>query len=384
MKEDKSVMKAKFNLLVCATIVATHWNVTANAQLSPQGSSVSGAVYAMTNDPSENSVLVYSRNSNGLLTFRGPVSTHGRGSGGVLDPLQSQGSLLLSQDGSFLFAANPGSGTITTFRVAPSGLAFVGETDSGGAEPISIAIHGDLLYVLNTASITGFRILGDGRLSEIPSSTRFLATVGGRDLGASDIGFSPNGSFLVVTERDANQIVVFPIQADGTTGAPVLNPSHGNTPFALAFTPGEVLLVAEAAGVPGGGTAESSYSIAGGGTLQLISGSVPTQGAAACWNVVTRDGKFSVVTNAGSSTEALLLVSPSGQLSFVSTTSAGPNTAPLDTALTTNGLFLYTLDGGAGSISEFRFDESSQTLTLIGRISDGLTANSGLNGLAAY
>jgi 6-phosphogluconolactonase len=104
---------------------------------------------------SENSILVYSRNSNGLLTFRGPVSTHGRGSGGMLDPLQSQGSLVLSQDGSFLFAANPGSGTITTFRVVPSGLAFIGEADSGGAEPISIAIHGDLLYVLNTASITG-------------------------------------------------------------------------------------------------------------------------------------------------------------------------------------------------------------------------------------
>jgi len=51
MKENKSVMKAKFNLLVCATIVATHWDVTANAQLSPQGS-VSGAVYTMTNDPS--------------------------------------------------------------------------------------------------------------------------------------------------------------------------------------------------------------------------------------------------------------------------------------------------------------------------------------------
>jgi len=151
-----------------------------------------------------------------------------------------------------------------------------------------------------------------------------------------------------------------------------------------AFTPGEVLLVTEAAGVPGGGTAESSDSIAGGGTLQLISGSVPTQGAAACWSVVTGDGKFKVVTNAGSSTEALFSVSSSGQLTFVSSTSAEPNTAPTDTALTTNDLFLYALDGGAGSISEFRFDESSQTLTLIGRISDGLTANSGLNGLAAY
>jgi 6-phosphogluconolactonase len=378
-------MKPKFNLLICATIVATHWGVTANAQLSSQGSSVSGAVYTMTNDASENSILLYSRNSNGLLTFRGPVSTHGRGSGGILDPLQSQGSLILSQDGSFLFAANPGSGTITTFRVVPSGLAFVGETNSGGAEPISIAIHGELLYVVNTASITGFRILGDGRLSEIPSSTRFLATVGGRDLGASDIAFNPNGSFLAVTERVANQIVVFPVQADGTTGTPVANNSNGNTPFSEAFTPTGVLVVAEAAGGgPGGGSAASSYAIADGGTLQVISGSVPSQGAGACWDILTRDGKFSVLTNAGSSNETLFSASPTGQLSFHSITSAGPNTAPLDTALTADGLFLYTLDGGAGSISEFRFDESSQTLTLLGRISDGLTANSGLQGLAAH
>ena len=63
-------MKPKFDLLVCATIVATHWGVTANAQLGSQGSGVFGAVYTMTNDASENSVLVYSRNSNGLLTLK--------------------------------------------------------------------------------------------------------------------------------------------------------------------------------------------------------------------------------------------------------------------------------------------------------------------------
>jgi hypothetical protein len=45
-------------LLVCATIVATHWGVTANAQLGSEGSGVSGAVYTMTNDASENSILV--------------------------------------------------------------------------------------------------------------------------------------------------------------------------------------------------------------------------------------------------------------------------------------------------------------------------------------
>jgi 6-phosphogluconolactonase len=355
----------------------------ANAQVGSERPGVAGAVYAMTNDASENRVLVYRRNSKGLLTFHRPVLTHGRGSGGVLDPLQSQGSLALSEDDKFLFVANAGSGTISSFRVVPSGLAFVDQTNSGGAQPLSIAIDGDLLYVLNNASITGFRILHDGRLSAVPASTRFLAAILARDLGASDIAFSPNGSFLVLTERLANQIVVFPVEADGVTGTPVDNNSHGNTPFSCAFTPSGVLIVAEFAGGPDGGAAASSYTIAMDGTLQLISGSVPTQGTAACWNVVTPDGKACVVTNAGSCTETLFSVSEAGELSFVNVTSAGPNTTPIDTALTPDGLFLYTLNAEAGSISAYRLDESSRTLTLLGSVSDGLTGSSGLNGLAA-
>jgi 6-phosphogluconolactonase len=372
-------MNARIKVLMCATIVAAHWSFTAHAQ---DGSGASGAVYIMTNDASENSILVYSRNSNGLLTFQGPVPTQGRGSGGILDPLQSQGSLVLSQDGSLLFAANAGSGTITTFRVLPFGLAFVDQANSGGVGPLSIAIHGNLLYVLNIANITGFRIRPSGSLRPIPSSTRFLASVGGRDLGDSDIAFNPSGSFLAVTERVSNQIVVFPVQSDGTTGTPVANNSNGNTPFACAFTSTGILVVTETAGAPSG-SAASSYSIADGGTLQVISGSVPSQGAGACWNAVTRDGQFAVLTNAGSSNETLYSISQTGQLSFHSITSAGQGVAPLDTALSANGLFLYTLDGAAGSISEFRLDESSQTLTLLGTISNGLTANSGLQGLSA-
>jgi 6-phosphogluconolactonase len=372
-------MKLKLNFLVCATIVATHWAVSGNAQNGP---GQSGAVYTMTNDPSNNSILVYSRNSNGVLTFQGSVSSQGRGSGGIIDPLQSQGSLVLSQNSPFLFAANAGSGTITTFRVLPFGLAFVSQADSGGAEPISIAIHGNLLYVLNTASIVGFQIQSNGRLTAIPSSTRFLETVGGRDLGASDIVFNPNGNFLALTERDSNQIVLFPVETNGTLGTPVASNSNGDMPFACAFTPSGVLVVAEAAGAPGG-PAASSYAIAPSGALQVISGSVPTQGAAACWEILTKDGKFGVVTNAGSSNESLFSISDAGQLSFQSITSAGPNVTPLDTALTADGLFIYTLDEAAGSISEFRFDESSQTLTLLGAISDGLTGNTGHQGMAA-
>ena len=185
-------MKVKLYSLACSFLVATQWATTGNAQIRSDNPAESGAVYAMTNDAVDNKILVYSRNSNGLLTFQRSVSTNGRGSGGIIDPLESQGSVVLSQDSSFLFVANAGSGTITTFRAVSSGLAFIGEAASGGAEPISITLHGDLLYVLNTASITGFQIERNGKLTAIPSSTRFLEQIGGRDLGASDIAFSPD------------------------------------------------------------------------------------------------------------------------------------------------------------------------------------------------
>lgn len=374
----RMVLRFGLTAILCAASGA------ASANSCPTGNRPSGAVYAMTNDATDNRIVVYSRNSNGLLAFKGSVSTHGRGSGGILDPLLSQGSLTLSGEDEFLFAANAGSGTITSFRVVPWGLAFVAEANSGGAEPISIAVHGDLLYVLNNDSITGFRVLHNGTLAPVQSSTRFLAVVQARDLGASDIAFSPNGRFLVVTERAANQIVVFPVDADSTTGTAVPSNSNGNTPFSCAFTPAGVLIVSEFAGGPGGNSAASSYLINSDGTLKLVSGSLPTQGTAACWNVVTSDGKFSIVTNSISSTATLFSMSDGGQLSFVNVTSAGPNVVPIDTALSADSLFLYILDGGSGAISEFRLDESSQTLTLIGTISGGLTGNSGLNGLIAY
>jgi 6-phosphogluconolactonase len=90
------------------------------------------------------------------------------------------------------------------------------------AIPHPVATHGDLLYTQNIADVTGFRILPDGTLRAVLSSTRFLATVGGRDLGDSDIAFNPNRSFPAVTERVANQIVVFPVRVDGTKRVPVV------------------------------------------------------------------------------------------------------------------------------------------------------------------
>src|SRR5262245_28506477 len=180
------------------------------------------AVFVMTNDAEENTVVAYERTQYGTLQSPHRYETGGRGSGGNIDPLGSQGSLTLSDDGSLLFAANAGSGTVSVFRVFGSRLALVDRANSGGSEPNAVAQHGKLVYVLNTAassSVVGFRLF-DGKLVRIPDSRRFLS---GNFANSGSVAFSPDGRFLVVAERATNSIDVFRVQADGRLSAITLN-----------------------------------------------------------------------------------------------------------------------------------------------------------------
>src|SRR5579864_2536835 len=76
-----------------------------------------GAVFVMTNNVDKNEVITYHRAGDGTLQEGARFATGGRGSGGNNDPLESQGSLTLSQDHALLFAVNAGSGEISVFRV---------------------------------------------------------------------------------------------------------------------------------------------------------------------------------------------------------------------------------------------------------------------------
>lgn len=70
---------------------------------------VDDAVYTMTNDPAGNEVVVFDRDNDGMLTMADSVATQGLGSGGVFDPLVSQGSLIISDNGRWLIAVNAAS-----------------------------------------------------------------------------------------------------------------------------------------------------------------------------------------------------------------------------------------------------------------------------------
>lgn len=341
------------------------------------------AVFVMTNDADANEIIAYERNANGTLRGAHHYQTGGRGSGGTIDPLASQGALTLSEDASLLFAVNAGSGTVSVFRVFGSRLWLVDRDATGGAEPNAVAQHGSLVYVLNTAgssSVVGFRV-HEGRLARIPDSLRFLS---GNFVNSASLAFSPDGHWLAVTERATNHIDVFRVQADGRLSEITVNPSAGPGAFAVTFAPNGTALVAETGGPGPNSSAISSYAVASDATLVPISASVPTLGAANCWNVVTPDGRFVYNSNAGTSSISGFRIGANGALTPIGSTVVGTNPAGstnLDIAVSADGAYLYSLNAGTGAIGIFQIESDGQ-LTNFGTVG-GLPKAAGLNGIAA-
>jgi 6-phosphogluconolactonase len=342
-------------------------------------------VFVMTNNADKNEIIAYERAADGGLLESHRYDTEGRGSGGVTDPLGSQGSLTLSSDHSLLFAANAGSGTVSVFRVQHGGLSFVDKTPAGGSEPVAVAQWQNLVYVVDAAgsgNVVGFYLRHDGRLQPIQNSTAFLSASGA---GGASITISPDGQFLVVTERVANNIDVFRIQADGTLAKTVISPSAGPGAFAASFAPDGKLLVSETG--PAGTvntSAISSYSVLPGGTLSAVSQSVPTFGSANCWNAITPDGKYVYVSNSASSTISGFTIGKGGNLTPIGATVVGSNPAGsvnLDIAVSGDGKYLYSLNSGAGTIGVFAI-QSDGTLNNVDEI-QGLPKSVGFNGIAA-
>jgi 6-phosphogluconolactonase (cycloisomerase 2 family) len=354
----RSTLKSGFlRLLITALVIFPLLANTAGSAAAANDDL--GAVYTMTNAAAGNAIQVYERMADGTLSAGAMYLTGGLGSG---TGLGSQGALVLSQDNRWLFAVNAGSSEISVFTVQGNALTLVDKESSHGSTPISLTFHKPWLYVLNAGSggsIAGFRVSSTGQLTYVEGSMGLLSNNGvGPAPAPEQIGFTPDGHHLVVSEKGSNLIDTYSLD-HGIARGPVVTPSAGPAPYGFGFNEHGLLVISEAAH-----SAVSSYKVGDKG-LKVIKASLSDTQVAACWLVVTANGSYAYAANAGSGTISGYRVSDSGKLALLM-------------AFGSHDQFLYVLASGTNMINAFAIN-SNGSLQFVGAWS----SPAGASGLAA-
>ncbi len=338
------------------------------------------AVFVQTNELTGNRIAVYDRAKDGTLTPAGTYATGGLGGaatpGTESDRIASQGSLVYDRAHKLLFAVNAGSNTVSTFSVHGDTLSLENVVPSGGQFPASIAVHHDLVYVLNaggTGTVQGFRI-GQNGLAPIAGSTRTLGLANANPpfflTSPGQVGFSPDGhQLLVTTKASTSSIYVFQVGHDGLLSpAFVANPSATPVPFAFTFAHGR-LVSGEA-----GASSVTTYRLGHDGTLSDPKSASDGQ-VALCW--IQRVGRFFYVSNTGSNTLSSFTIK-GGQPMLLHAVAAMTGPGPIDLTSPKGTRFLYA-ETGSGSVHEYHVNGDG-TLTSIGVVT-GLPP--GIEGIAS-
>jgi 6-phosphogluconolactonase len=361
----------------------------------PAGSGASGLpgagfVFSQSNNPKANSVYVFKRMPGGQISLLETVNTGGRGSSAQqpfgLPLVDSADSVVVSPNDTLLFVVNSGDNTVSSFRVGTGGITLADTKPSGGILPVSLAVHGNVLYVLDGLSgdIMGYHYSTTGTLTPIVGSAQALSVVGPNGV-AADIGFNPSGNWLLVTMRyppltkgtsgQPGLIDTFSVQADGSVGPAIQTTAATPFPFGFRFLPNGIMVDTSAGRVsttnnsppPLGDGSQingslQTYTIASNGKLTPISNAA-SGGRAACWVALTPDNRYAFVTNTLSATAAhpapaapigtgrsaltRYAVTSNGDLTFLGNVNTGPGT-PTDVAVSPDGNYLYMADPNPG------------------------------------
>lgn len=323
------------------------------------------AVFVQNDDPAGNTVVAYARSRFGTLHEVGRYPTGGLGgvlAGSVVDHLASEGSL--GYDDGLLVAVNAGSNTITTFAASGDRLAHRQVLPSGGSFPVSVAVSGERVFVLNArdgGSIQGYLRFGD-RLVMVPGWHRdlgldphqtpeFTSTPG-------QIGFTPDGRRLVVTTKNgSNAVLVFGLGRFGLSATPVTTSLPGAVPFGFDFDAHGNLVLTEA----GTNSVATFRVLPSGGLVPLTTAA--TGQAATCWAVVA--GRHVYASNAGSANLSGYAISPFGGLTATGLTATDAGT--VDATTSPDGRFLDVQTGAAGIVDTFAVHRGG-VLTQIGSV----------------
>lgn len=316
-------------------------------QQAPTNGPSSGAVYVQTN-ASPNEVIAYRRAADGSLHRIGTVATGGEGDG--RPHLTSQGSVTLTGDRRHLLVTNAASDDLSVFSVADDGSIELRDRVHAGASPKSVAEHDGLVAVLSTGKpgLASFRLRADGIAPVVGGDVALAAS----DADPAQVGFSPDGSMVVITARGTDSIVTYEVMADGTFGASHAIASQGPTPYGFAITSNGTVVVTEAFRAETGAAAASSYAIVD-GSLAPRTGSVGNGRSEICWAVVTPDDRFAFTTNFADGAISRYAIAADGSLALEDAAAGlavDGMTGLRDEDLAREGRFLYAIDADGGRV----------------------------------
>jgi 6-phosphogluconolactonase len=332
-----------------------------------QESFVVGHAYVDDNTATSNTVAGFDRHADGSLTPipGSPFATGGAGSGAGL---ASQGAIQLSSDGRYLLAVDAASNQVSVLRLGLGGVPqpIGAPVPSGGSDPVSIAISGNLVYVANAGAsepnVTGFYLAPWGALYPLPSSTVALPAGSGPD----DVLFDPTGQRLVVPLVNTSTIASFHVRFDGRLVAAPGSPfaAQGPGPFGSEFRPTNPsqLFVSNAHGGEGNGTV-SAFNVSLSGELSSI-GSSPFADlqTAPCWVEISHDGQFLFTVDTGSGEISSYAITPGGSLVLIGSTPFGSAGAgAVDARLSPDGRTLLVNGSKANVIASFAVNGGNLT-----------------------
>ncbi len=389
-------MKMQFKTVACASAMAVLFTACQkeSSQQLPEQNAVSlklaatslqeegiknsgaGHVYTLNNAVAGNRVMDFKRSADGTLSFSASFAAGGNGSG---TGLGNQGAVTLTDNDEFLLVVNAGSNSISSFKINDNNLVLTSTVNSGGMQPVSITQHEDNVYVLNaggTNNITGFKLHDNGTLQAIPNSTRPLSAA---STGPAQVSFVSEGNVIAITEKATNKIVTYTIAESGVPGSMHTITSSSPTPFGFAAGKQSNIFVSEAVGGAPGASVLSSYHISSNGSINLIDGSNAAGQSAACWVVLTNNGKFAYTTNTANANISAFGIDNAGSIAVSHAIAATTQAGPIDAALSSNSKFLYVLNGGGHSIQGYAVSNDGSLSFL--QTMPGLPV--GANGLAA-
>ena len=256
-------------------------------------------------------------------------------------------------------AVDAGSNQISVLRLGYNGVPqLVGApVSSGGIDPNSIAVSGNLVYVENAGAggtnVTGFYLAPWGGLYPLPHSTVTLP----EGSSPGDALFNATGDKLAVTLVGSSQIASFDVRLAAWWPLPA-RPTQDRDSDSSARSSGRPTrtscLSATPTTGPGSGQSPPTTSMARPAAAQSASSPFADTETAPCWVEISHDGRFLFTTNTGSGSISSYAISPNGELKYLSTVQAGEKgIGDVDLRLSPDGKTLFVNGSGADVVAAF-------------------------------